>query len=213
MKALSALMVVVAALLGACRGQVSKDPPIVPIRNMHDQPKYLAQEASPFFSDGRTMRPLVEGTVAVEMPTDTRVVTGRTRDNASWVGETPEEVYASFGGREQTLTRGRERFGIYCAPCHGVAGDGNGMVSIRAAAGGVAFAATNLHQQTLRNAPDGQIYATITNGVRTMPAYRHSIPVNDRWAIVSYVRALQLTPLGPSAQAGEPGAAKEVGVQ
>jgi mono/diheme cytochrome c family protein len=198
MKNLLIVALALAATLAGCRGQASKEPPIVPIRNMHQQPRYNVQSASPFFSDGRSMRPLVEGVVAVEMETNAAIDTGRTPDNANWVGQVPNEVVAGFGGHGPMLERGQERFGVYCVPCHGGAGDGQGIVTVRAAAGGVAFNATNLHQASLRAAPDGQIFATISNGARTMPAYHHNIPVPDRWAIVSYVRALQLTGAGPA---------------
>ncbi|MCA9602164.1 MAG: cytochrome c [Myxococcales bacterium] len=182
-----------AALLGACRGQPSADPPIVPIRNMYDQPKYSPQLASPFFADGRSMRPLVEGTVAFEMEANPAIDSGRQIDDSEWLPEDPREVIARNGGHEKLVLRGQGRFDIYCAPCHGVAGDGQGMVSERAVSvGAAALKAADLHDSRLKHIPDGQLYATITNGVRNMPAYRHSVPIDDRWAIVSYVRALQL---------------------
>ena len=92
----------------------------------------------------------------------------------------------------------RSRFGIYCAPCHGGAGDGRGQVWLRSQGGGVAnsyqyIQPTNLHDERLKHVPDGQLFATISNGIRNMPAYSAQIPVNDRWAIVAYVRALQVS--------------------
>ncbi|MCA9581780.1 MAG: cytochrome c [Myxococcales bacterium] len=187
------LAMVVPLALGACRGQVSKDPPIVPIRNMYDQPRYDPQEASAFFEDGRTMRPPVEGTVAREMETSHELTEGRYANGNGWIAQIPAEAIRRAGGMERLVTRGHERYNIYCSACHGIAGDGEGAVSRRAVAGGAAaFKAPSLHDERLLHIPDGQLYATITNGVRNMPAYRHSVPLQDRWAIVAYVRALQV---------------------
>jgi mono/diheme cytochrome c family protein len=95
---------------------------------------------------------------------------------------------------EQALTRGHERYDIYCAPCHGLAGDGAGLVSTRARQiGASALIAPTLHDARIREMPDGQLFGTISNGIRNMPAYAHSIPIDDRWAIVTYVRALQIS--------------------
>ncbi len=92
------------------------------------------------------------------------------------------------------MARGKDRYDIYCSVCHSISGDGQGMVSRRAAAlGATALMAPSFHDDRLRHIPDGQLYATITNGVRNMPAYAHNLPVDDRWAIVQYVRALQLS--------------------
>jgi mono/diheme cytochrome c family protein len=91
------------------------------------------------------------------------------------------------------VTRGRARFGIYCTPCHDGTGAGNGLVKKRAiASGATAFVPQTFHQDRLRHMPDGQLFATISNGKNNMPPYAMQIPVNDRWAIVSYVRALQV---------------------
>lgn len=192
--------------LGAtgCRGEVSEDPPITLIRNMHNQPKYKAQAKSTFFADGRTMRPEIEGTVSHEAYlADEELATGRTADGLDYVREVPKAAIDALGGADAMLVRGKDRFGIYCAPCHGLAGYGNGVVAQRSKLpanaggergfGGVA----NLHEAAkgYLSSPDGKIYATIANGVRTMPGYAAQIPVNDRWAIVAYVRALQLSQL------------------
>ncbi|AKF06454.1 c-type cytochrome [Sandaracinus amylolyticus] len=178
--------------LGACRGQTSSEPPIVPLRGMHEMPRYDAQEASRYFEDGRTMRPPVEGTIAREMVIDPAVAEG-VDDAGGYVMTIPEDVVRGAGGLDALLERGHSRYDIYCSPCHAYTGDGRGMVTQRAESIGATFAAANLHDDRLRHAPDGQIYATITNGIRTMPAYRAQVPVADRWAIVAYVRALQLS--------------------
>lgn len=197
---------VVAGLLAGCRGEPSSEPPIVPIRNMHDQPRYNVQRASAFFADGRSMRPQVEGTIAQEMPGDEALQTGRSNDGSGWLPEAPKGLVRRAGGMEKFVVRGQERYNVYCTPCHGYAGDGNGMVAHRAIKlGYAAFKATDLHEPRLAHAPDGQIYATITNGVRNMPAYRHSIPLEDRWAIVAYVRALQVSKPGPETAAAPAG--------
>jgi hypothetical protein len=180
-----------ALALGAagCRGEVSEDPPITLIRNMHKQPKYKEQSASSYFADGRTMRPALEGTLSQESySADDEVATGRTADDLDYVREVPKKVFESFGGVDATLSRGKERFGVYCAPCHGLVGDGNGVVAQRGLNG-----VASLHQDRIRTGADGQLYATIANGVRRMPGYAAQIPVNDRWAVVAYVRALELS--------------------
>jgi mono/diheme cytochrome c family protein len=188
------------ALLGGCIGQTSEDPPIVPIRNMYNQPRYDDQSKSVFFEDGRTMRPPVAGAVAREMDPELSNHTGRLADDSAWVAEIPADIIEAGGGMKAFAERGQQRFDIYCAPCHGTAADGEGAVAHRiselakgADPGAAVLLAPTLHTDALRQAPDGQIYATVTNGVRNMPAYRQSIPQNDRWAIVAYVRALQLS--------------------
>lgn len=175
-----------------CRGQTSKDSPVVGIRNMYDQPRYEAQEESAFFPDHRTMRPLVEGVVARDTDVNPEIALGRLEDQTGYVLEIPKEVVARVGGPEKLLARGKERFGIYCTPCHDNTGSGNGLVKQRAVkTGATAFVPPTFHADRLRHIPDGQLFATISNGKGNMPAYPQ-IQVSDRWAIVSYVRALQV---------------------
>ncbi len=180
------------ALVAGCRGQTSTEPPIVPLRGMHEMPRYDAQERGRYFEDGRSMRPEIEGTVARESEIDEQVATGLDVDG-SYVLSLPTSVVERAGGVGPLLQRGHQRYDIYCAPCHGALGDGQGMVSQRATSLGVTFAAANLMDPGFQHMPDGRLYATIANGVRTMPAYRAQIPVQDRWAIVGYVRALQIS--------------------
>lgn len=187
----------VPVLLAGCRGQTSTEPQIVPIRNMFDQPRYDSQQRSNFFQDGRVMRPPVEGALAQEMEPDIELATGRSADNSAWVLEVPTAVVERHGGMETFVRRGQGRYNIYCAPCHGASGDGHGMVRERIDAkpelnAGVLIPPT-FHTPDMRTIPDGQLYATITNGIRNMPAYGHNVPQDDRWAIVTYVRALQLS--------------------
>lgn len=189
--------------LAACRGQTSTEPQIVPMRGMHEMPRYDVQEAAPYFADGRAMRPPVTGTLPMEADLDTTVSDGVDATGA-YVATIPQAAIDHWaaggqGGMEAMLERGQQRFAIYCTPCHGVAGDGHGMVSQRATALGVAFAAANLHDEQFLHMPDGRLFLTISNGVRTMPSYRGQIPTHDRWAIVAYVRALQLHQADPRA--------------
>lgn len=180
------------AFVSACRGQTSREPPIVPFRGMHEMPRYDAQERGRYFEDGRAMRPEIAGTVSREMELDGEVDSGLDA-LGEYVLTIPARVVDRAGGIEALMRRGHERYDIYCAPCHGATGDGRGMVSLRAAEIGATFAAANLLEPGFQHMPDGRLYATIANGVRTMPAYRYQVPVQDRWAIVAYVRALQVS--------------------
>ncbi|MGE0785920.1 MAG: cytochrome c [Sandaracinaceae bacterium] len=186
-KALAALSAV--ALLSACQGMTSEEPPIVPIRGMHEQPRYDAQERSPFFADHRSMRPPVPHTLPREATVDEAIDTGVALDG-TYVMTVPQPVVTAGGGLEALTRRGHDRFNIYCVPCHGGLGDGQGMVPN--VSGVATIRPPTFHDERLQHAPDGQIYATIRNGIRNMPAYGQNIPVQDRWAIVAYVRALQL---------------------
>jgi mono/diheme cytochrome c family protein len=103
----------------------------------------------------------------------------------------PQQVVSDFGGMDKVVNRGQQRFNIYCAPCHDMTGSGKGMVVQRGMAPPPTF-----HDDRIRHMPDGQMFATISHGVRNMPPYNYSIPVNDRWAIVSYVRALEISQAG-----------------
>jgi hypothetical protein len=131
---------------------------------MHDQPRLEPLQESAFFADGRASRPLVEGTVA----------RGHLRDPLPL---TPE-----------LLARGRERFDIFCTPCHDRTGSGNGIVVQRGFRRPESY-----HSERLRAAPDGYFFDVMTNGFGTMLDYRERITPRDRWAIVAYVRALQLS--------------------
>lgn len=190
---LAAIAAVSVSTTLGCRGQTSYDEPIFGIRNMYDQPKYDIQEESDFFPDRRTMRPLVEGVVAHGTETDPGVARGRLEDESGYVLEIPKTVVERAGGMQAMLVRGQARYGIYCTPCHDGTGTGEGLVKQRAvAAGAAAFAPPSFHQDRIRQMPDGQLFATIANGKSNMPAYAAMIPVDDRWSIVAYVRALQL---------------------
>ena len=178
--------------LAACRGQTSTQPPIVPLRNMFDQDRYDPQSETALFADKRTMRTPVQGTVPRERELDPERGAGRLPDDSGYALELPAAVVQRFGGAPAMLDRGEERYGIYCTPCHDGIGSGQGTVVTRAQAPWQPPPPT-FHQERIRQMPDGQMFATITHGVRLMPSYGARIPVDDRWAIVSYVRALQLS--------------------
>ena len=168
------------------RAVPKSSPRIHPISDMDFQPKYKAQSASGLFADGRAMRPALPHTVARgRWPADEALYRG-TREGQP-VGRFPLPVTMEL------MRRGRQRYEIYCAACHGLAGDGDGMVSLRALQREEPnwVPPVALHEERIRRQPVGQLFRTITHGVRTMPAYGPQIPVEDRWAIVLYVRALQ----------------------
>ena len=168
-------------ILGGCRGRVTDTPPIHINPNMDYQSSFKAQEANDFYEDGRAMRPPVPGTVARGMlRSDVRFFTGRDSSGA-FIDQIP------IPATREVYLRGQERFDIFCAVCHGKAGDGQGIVMT----GGYGFAPIGFHDDRLRGIQDGYLYDVITRGVRTMPAYAQQIPVADRWAIVAYIRALQ----------------------
>jgi mono/diheme cytochrome c family protein len=165
---------------------------ILILPDMTKQPKYRPQRMNTAFADARADRRPVEGTVAQgDAMTDDRVSLGR--ENGAWVTAFPVPV------TESLMHRGHERYGIYCSPCHGLAGDGDGMVAKRAdkLQEGTWVPPSSLHDARLRAMPIGQLFNTITNGVRNMPPYGAQIPVADRWAILAYVRALQLSRNAP----------------
>jgi mono/diheme cytochrome c family protein len=150
-------------------------------QDMHDQPRYKPLAESDFFGDGRSARPLVEGTVARgQLRDDPHIYTGKLGEG--FAETIPYPVDAAF------VARGRERFDIFCSPCHGRTGRGDGMVVRRGYRQAQSFHSDRLRQERL-----GYFFDVITNGFGAMPDYREQIPVKDRWAIVGYVRALQLS--------------------
>jgi mono/diheme cytochrome c family protein len=188
-----ALVLTGVAALGAagCRGETSAQPPVLPERNMYQQQRYNPQSRSQFFQDGRSMRKPVEHTVPQEMNIDPEISDGELADGSGYVLTIPSQVVAQLGGLESAAHRGEDRYNIYCRPCHDGAGIGQGTVVKRGMQ-----PPPSLHEERIRHMPDGQLFATISRGVRNMPAYNYSIPTNDRWAIVSYVRALELSQAG-----------------
>ncbi len=167
----------------------SESPRIHIIQDMDNQEKYKAQAAMPLFADKRAMRPAVPGAVARgEARLDDHYERGLV--GGAYATEFPARD--DFAVTDELLRRGQQRFGIYCAPCHGLDGSGNGPVNVRATElGGSWVPAADLVDDERRARPVGQIYNTITNGIRTMPAYADKLTPEDRWAVVAYVRALQ----------------------
>jgi mono/diheme cytochrome c family protein len=150
-------------------------------RDMQDQPRYEMYEQSDFFADGMSARPVIAGTVARgELEEDEAFHTGKSE--GKFVTELPVEVDRAL------LERGRERFYIYCSVCHAVTGLGDGMIVQRGFR-----RPPSLHIERLRNAAAGHFYDVVTHGFGAMPSYAVQIPPRDRWAIVAYVRVLQLS--------------------
>ena len=151
-------------------------------QDMHDQPKYIPLRYSSFFADARSERPLVQGTVARgHLDEDTLLYTGKGPDGK------PSNLFP-FPVTKDVIERGQQRFNIYCTPCHDRTGYGLGMVVRRGYRHPPSY-----HTDQARALANGFIFDVITNGFGAMPDYAAQIPVRDRWAIVAYVRALQLS--------------------
>ena len=150
-------------------------------QDMHDQPKYIPLRESTFFTDARSARPLLEGTIARGHLHDDELLYGG-KVNGRDATMFPFRVDAAV------MARGRERFDIYCSPCHGRTGQGDGMVVRRGYR-----RPPSMHQDRLRDAPVGHFFDVMTNGFGAMPDYAAQIKAEDRWAIAAYVRALQLS--------------------
>lgn len=154
-------------------------------QDMHDQPKYRGLRGSTFFADGQSARPLVNNTVARgQLKEDVLLQTGK-------VGPDDAAVFP-FPVTDAVMARGQERFDIYCSPCHGRTGNGDGMVVRRGYRRPPAYS-----DERLRNTTVGHIFDVITNGFGAMPDYEAQVPPADRWAIVAYVKALQLSAYAP----------------
>jgi mono/diheme cytochrome c family protein len=151
-------------------------------QDMQDQPKYIPLRPSEFFADGRSERQLIEGTVARgHLNDDTAFYQGKGADGKPIAG-------FPFPVTKEVIERGQQRFNIYCQPCHDRLGNGDGMIVRRGYRKPPSY-----HIDRLRQVPNGYIYDVITNGFGAMPDYAAQIAPRDRWAIVAYVRALQLS--------------------
>jgi mono/diheme cytochrome c family protein len=179
------------------------------MQDMYNQPKYKPLAASAMWHDGRSSRPDVPGTVAFSAGASAGTSSGRLSTLPLPASEAPTypvdehgQIHANLAPGSppprlatnplpidrQTLERGRERFDIYCSPCHSIAGDGDGMVARRGFPNPPSY-----HTDRLRNAPDAHFYSVITNGYGMMYSYADRVAPNDRWAIIAYIRALQLS--------------------
>ena len=191
---MAVLLLAVCLMGGACR------------QDMQDQPKMKPYRGTAFFGDGLAMRQPVPGTIPRGyLRSDKALFTGKkdTNTNANTAqagqqttgtsGNANQNAYADdvdtfpFPITEDIVQRGRQRFEIFCSVCHGLTGNGDGMVVRR----GYRKAA-DFHEDRLRQAPVGHFFDVITNGWGAMPSYAHQVPVQDRWAIISYIRALQV---------------------
>jgi mono/diheme cytochrome c family protein len=194
-----ALALCLLALGGCVRGCTSKRPPIHLNPNMDDQPKATALQGSDFFADGKAMRDPLEGTVAREDPVAPGALeTGREGGAGELVASIPAAAREAFPVPLER--RGEERYGIYCAPCHGDRGDGRGMLFHRAQ-----VASGDLRSARLRGVSDGHLFDVMTHGLGLMPSYAAQVPPADRWAIVAFVRELQAA--SPVTEAEAAGAA------
>lgn len=179
------LLVILSAafILAACQGMPSEKTQIQPQQNMYWQQKFKAFEPNDFFEDRRAMRMPVEGTIP----------RGHLRqDLAKYEGINPNGSYIDFipvAVTRELLDRGRAQYNISCTPCHGVSGYGDGLVISRGYVPPPSF-----HEERVLNMVDGEIYSAIYNGAGSMPSYRRMVRLaEDRWAIVAYIRAMQIS--------------------
>jgi len=175
------LTIVTVMLIAGKRGDISRKPPIEVFPDMDRMPKLRPQAHNSFFADGMSSQLPVPGTVArgsayQDIPANTGKITGTT----NWVLNIPVPV------TEQLLARGQQRYGIYCAVCHSAAGDGKGITGKYGMVG-----MANLHDPRIVKMPDGELFTVITYGRNLMGPYAGQIDIQDRWAIIAYVRALQ----------------------
>lgn len=162
-----AIALLAVLLAGGCR------------QDMHDQPRYRLNGSAALFSDGRAARPAVKGSVARGLlKTDAALWEGK-------AGDKPVDQFP-FPVTREVIARGRDRYNIYCSPCHGLTGYGDGVIVTRGLKNPPSY-----HTDALRDQPVGHFYNVITNGNGSMLSYASRIPVNDRWAIVAYIRVLQ----------------------
>lgn len=184
-------------LIAGKRGDLSRNRPIQIFPDMKRQLKLRPQTANGFFASGLSSQLPPPGTIAQEKPLtiggrevysfeDVPVNTGRVPGTTNFVDLSPLPVTSLI------LARGQQRYTIYCAPCHGQTGEGNGITKKIGAMAVVA----NLHDKRIVELPDGDIFNTVSNGKNNMQGYAPQISVEDRWAIIAYLRALQLSRLG-----------------
>ena len=171
-------LVAIVVLLSACRAP----------QKMADNPAYEPYESSAFFEDGMSARQPVQGTVARgELRDDSLLYTGK-------IGGQLANAYP-FEITRADLVRGKERFEIYCTPCHGATGAGDGMIVQRGYRRPPSY-----HSDRLRTAPAGHYFDVMTHGFGVMPSYANQVPVRDRWLIAAYIRTLQLSQNAPLAE-------------
>lgn len=176
-----ATIVVATAMLSGCTGK-QRNPAVHVFQDMEKQEKYKAQSGSPLFSDGRSNRRPPVGTVARGHLKDNDILHTGFTPAGLYTGKNPMTIDADL------LKLGRARFNVYCTPCHDQTGSGKGIVALKTPS----WQPSNLIDDRVKGLADGDIYDTITNGRRSMPAYRFQVQSEkERWAVVAYVRALQ----------------------
>jgi mono/diheme cytochrome c family protein len=182
------------AFIAKARAAKTTETRIHAVGDMDWQVKYQAQQPNPLFPDQMAMRAPEPGTVAMdEHPDDEHLTAGKVD------GQFARTFPQAFSVDAASMAKGKERFEIFCAPCHGISGNGDGPVSQRAMtlAEGTWVPPTNMGMDYLRQMPVGQLYDVVTHGVRNMPPYASQISLNDRWAVVLYLRALQKAKAAP----------------
>lgn len=187
-----ALLIVLGISVLGFRGRAFIKPPmdVFPewaFPGMKYQPKYKPQGESTFFADGRADRPLPEGVVARGMLRDDDALDQGKDASGAFIHGFPQAITVDM----KLLKRGQERFTIYCSPCHGALGDGNGITKSYGMG-----ATPTYHDDRLRNIAEGEIFNTITHGKGNMLSYADKLSPEDRWAVVAYVRALQRAKMG-----------------
>ncbi len=209
---LVAISLVPLALIAKARSGHSTKPRIHIVPDMDNQDRYEAQAANAAFADGRSMRPPIQVTVPFQGAALDEAVQRGSRTVSVMEGDCAaspqpldtlepcepaleEQPVGAFPMpvTQEMLERGQERYEVFCAPCHGLSGYGDGMIDKRASElqEGTWTIPSNLHDKPLRDKPVGYLYQVVTSGARSMPAYGPQIPVEDRWAIVAYLKALQ----------------------
>jgi len=201
------------ALIARARVTRSAEPRVQLLQDMGVQPKFLQQDTNPLFADDRSMRPPIPGAVKFNLDGEDPEANPMYEHGFTLVTDPASgKLVVKYVTKISEVTplndalvqRGQARFNIYCFPCHGYDASGTGPVNQRALQlandpnNGITWTqVANLTTDTIRKEADGQIFNTITNGIRSMPAYGPQIPVADRWAIVSYVRCLQFSQQAP----------------
>jgi mono/diheme cytochrome c family protein len=186
-----AFVVVLLVSVMGFRGSPSTRPPLEVFPDMDHQAKYKPQATSTFFADGRADRPIPAGTVPFGRDSGHEDPAFLRADDFRYGGKAPDGSFAKGFPKDLEITRafverGQNRFQIYCSPCHGQLGDGNGITKSYGM-----LTVPSYHDDRLRNMPEGEIFNTITNGKNTMMPYADKLSPDDRWAVVAYVRALQ----------------------
>ncbi len=186
-----AFVVVLLVSVMGFRGMTATRPPIEVFPDMDHQAKYKPQAESKFFADGRADRPIPAGTVPYGRSTGKADPDFLKADDAHYAGKNADGSFlkgfpSDIVVDQAFVQRGQNRFQIYCAPCHGALGDGQGITKSYGM-----VATPTYHDDRLRGMPEGEIFNTITNGKNTMFPYADKLSVQDRWAVIAYVRALQ----------------------